>query len=203
LSLTMGPDGSPTFTFSNYYIGQDTLTETSKFMVPFAWSSAVDDKGIDRVHVSHFSPISTVSSANGKFVYEMDKGWGFAGRFIPNHYSVNWYYKDPFTNTTIKKIRLDGLTQGVSSCSVSMAKDYDTTFSSSSVDISLPINPLSSLSQDFIPASTIANVNERGRSITFKVSGTLSADLLIGNSIPPDIHQIVLPHFDAGGRIDA
>lgn len=197
LVMTMNPDGQPSFTFSTYYIGAGT---SGNFLVPFAWSSQVDDKGIDRVHVSHFSPLSTVSDANGLKVYEINRGWGFAGEPIPNYYTVNWYYKDPFTATTLKKIRLDGLTQGVSSCKVSLAKEYDTTFSTSSADINLRVGQIGGTevyTTDLVPASVMANVAERGRSITFKVEGTNTTP------IPPDIHQIILPHFDAGGKIDS
>lgn len=197
LVMTMNPDGNPSFTYSTYYIGSGT---SGNFLVPFAWSAQVDNRGVDRVHVSHFSPLSTVSDADGLKVYEINKGWGFAGEPIPEYYTVNWYYKDPFTFTTLKKIRLDGLTQGVSSCKVSLAKEYDTTFSTNSTDISLRVGQIGGTevyTTDLVPASVMANVTERGRSMTFKVEGTNTTP------IPPDIHQIVLPHFDPGGKIDS
>jgi hypothetical protein len=197
LVMTMNPDGNPSFTYSTYYIGEGT---SGNFLVPFAWSAQVDDQGIDRVHVSHFSTQSTVSDSDSLKVYEINRGWGFAGQPIPNHYTVNWYYKDPFTVTTLKKIRLDGLTQGISSCKVTLAKEYDTAFSTAFTDINLRVGQIGGTelySTDLVPASVMANVTERGRSITFKVEGTNTAP------IPPDIHQIILPHFDAGGKIDS
>jgi hypothetical protein len=201
LCMTMNPDG-PSFTYRNYYIGQSLLTDTTKFLVPFAWSSQVDEKGVDRVHVSHFSPLSAVTSANGKYVYEMDQGWGFGGNFIPAEYVINWFYQDPFTEVTLKKVRLDGLTQGVSSCSLFVGKDYDTTFSTNSSDISLPRNPLDSYSVEFVPATTMTNTNLRGRSMSLKVVDVIPSGDAITDPIPPDIHQAMMVQFDPGGKID-
>lgn len=201
LCMTMNPDG-PSFTYRNYYIGQSTLSDTTKFLVPFAWSSQVDEKGVDRVHVSHFSPLSAITTSNGKFVYEMDQGWGFAGNFIPAEYVINWFYQDPFTEVTLKKVRLDGLTQGVSSCSLFVGKDYDSTFSTNSSDISLPRNPLDSYSVEFVPATTMTNTNLRGRSMSLKVVDVIPSGDSITDPIPPDVHQAMMVQFDPGGKID-
>jgi hypothetical protein len=201
LCMTMNPDG-PSFTYRNYYIGQSALTETNKFLVPFAWSSQVSEKGVDRVHVSHFSPLSAVTTANGKFVYEMDQGWGFAGNFIPAEYVINWFYQDPFTEVTLKKVRLDGLTQGVSSCRLLVAKDYDATFSTASSDISLPRNPLDSYSVEFVPATTMTNTNLRGRSMSLKVEDVIPSGDAITDPIPPDVHQAMMIQLDPGGKVD-
>jgi hypothetical protein len=181
-------------------IGSVGGSDGTKFLVPIAWSSQVDDNGAERIHVTHYSTQSTVTSISGLYVYELDKGWGFAGNFIPASYTINWFYKDPFSFTTAKKIRLDGLTSGISSCSVTTSKDYSTEFSTNSVDISLPKNPLSSFYPIQTPSTNIANIQVNGRSLSFKVSDTLSGEI---GPLPPDTHQIMLVHFDTGGKLDA
>lgn len=203
LVMTMNPDGTPSFTKSNYYVDQDEFAETTFYVVPFAWSSQTDDKGRERIHFSHYSPKSGIGAQSGAFVYEMDVGWSFAGNFIPAFYTVNWFNRNPFLFSTIRNLRIDGLTKGYSSCKVYCAKDYDTTFSTNGVDISLPRSTASAYSLDFFPTSNMAHIAERGRSLSIKVVNEIPSGETITDPIPPDIHQIGLIQYGPGGKKDA
>ena len=191
LVMTINPDQPPSFTKSEYIIDN---VDQAKF-IPIAWSSEVDDTGVERLHFSHYS-----RNVSTPYVYEFDRGWGFAGNFIQANYITNWYYSDPFKSTTIKKLRMDGLTQGISSCNVLTAKDYLLDFGTNPVDISLPrASDTSSYTVDAQPQTNMANIAERGRAIAIKVQ---DVELEIGPT-PPDIHQIMLVQFDPGGKTDA
>ena len=193
LVMTVNPDQAPSFTFSEYYGFE---SNPDYYMVPFAWSSQVDDNGVERIHISHYAPKSSFDS---NLVYELDRGWGFAGEYIPANYVTNWFYKDPFNLVTAKKLRLDGLTNGLSQCNVTLAKEYESTFSTASVDISLDLEADSPYYPFFQPTTTMANIAVRGRSIAFKITDTES-DL---GPIPPDVHQTLLIQFDSGGKVDS
>lgn len=205
LVMTMNADGSPSFTYSKYYLGMTTTADTDRFLVPFAWSSQVDNNGIERIHVSHYSSNSNVASETTleNYVFELDKGWSFAGNYIPEFYTLNPVFRDPFTETNIRKIRLDGLTKGVGDNEVTTAKDYSRTFGSQATDISLtkigPSTASTTYSTDFYAATNMANVAERGRSISLKVTGSGS----ISAPVPSDIHQIMLVQYAAGGKRDS
>ena len=201
LVMTMNPNTGPSFTFSDYVIGNDP-TDTDAFLSPIAYSSQIDDKGEERIHFAHYSPKSTVIAPDTLRVYEMDKGWGFDGVYIPASYTINWYYRDPFSYQTIRKFRVDGLTNGISSCKIYCAKDYDTTYSTAGADISLPRTFSTQYQEEQIPASNIANIAESGRSISLKiVDEPYETDTEI--LLPPDIHQVGLVQFAPGGRQDA
>src|SRR5690606_22620935 len=99
-----GPEAQPNFTFQKYFMDQSTLGDDSKFIVPIAWSSQVDDKGRERIHVAHYSPLSALTS---NYVYELDKGWSFDGDYIPHRLETNWYFGQSagFEYIGINKVR--------------------------------------------------------------------------------------------------
>ena len=196
LNMTMNADQSPAFTFSKYYVDQDTVTDDSQFLVPIAWSSEIDNKGQERVHVSHYS---SLSAADTNYVYELEKGWGFAGKSIPEYYTVNWYYKDPFVYKNVRKMRIDGLTKGVGTFNINTSSDYSLNFNSTSVSISIPSTSFASLKEDFTPASSIKDIADRGRAISFKVEADRDDT---DSPTPPDIHQVLILQYPSGGKHD-
>ena len=200
LTMTMNVDGSVSFTFFNYYLNQTAVTDTQNFVVPFAWSSQVDDRGVERIHISHFSPFSAVAT---NYVYELEQGWSFAGKFIPAFYNVNWYYKDPFKTKTIRKVRIDGLSRGFGSGAMTVAKDYSETFRVSTTPASLPQRQYDGFTADYRPATCMINEAYQGRNLSFKVSDTFAAGDTINDPIPATIHQIMLLQYQAGGDEDS
>lgn len=192
LVMTFDQNQAPSFTMSEYFVNN---VESNK-VLPIAWSSQVDDTGVERIHFSNYS-----LDYSSPYVYELDRGWGFEGNPIPNNYVVNWIYNDPFSFYTVKKVRLDGLTKGLSSCNVSTASDYNLDFGTAVVDISIPRSSASNVyTKDFQPATNMSNIAKRGRNITLKVEYSPLDGV---GPTPPDIHQVMLLQYDPGGRSDA
>lgn len=211
LCTTLDPSGTALHTYRRYLLGHTGATADAlllapaqaKFVLPAAFSAQADEFGRQRVFISHYSTNSTVDSTYKDFVYELDKGWGFAGGYIPEYYTINWWHANPFANTILRKLRIDGLNYGVSSSQFVTSNDYGTVFSSSPVDISLD-NSSDALVQDYVPASKINSTAERGRSVAVKVSGKyLDGVTDVNSPVPSDIHQIMLLQFLKGGRPDA
>ena len=203
LCMSLNPDLSPEFTFSRYFIGQTAVSETNKYMVPLAWSSQVDNNGEERIHVSHYSTESEVSATDGQYVYELDDGWSFDGKFIPRWVVTNWHYQgSPFTHATVRKARLEGQTKGYANLVISTASDYEDVYSTQTVDISLSIDknrtPLSDFSSDFRSCTNIANLAETGRNISFKIENTIPTGDTISDPQPPYVLQALLIQFAPG-----
>lgn len=204
LVMTLNPDGTPAFTLSQYYIGASSETDTTKYMVPLASSSQADEDGKERIHVSHYSEQSDVTTANGKYVYELEKGWGFDGNFIPHFINSNWHFQaDPFSYNTLRKVRLEGASKGFSPLNIYTSSDYETTYSTTGVDISLPRSSSSTtITSDFKPATNIASVAERGRSVSIKIKGELYTGDDVNDCYPPHILQALLIQFTPIGAKD-
>ena len=210
LCMTINPGAPPAFTYLRYFLDQEgataddllDATQSQKFLVPIASSSEIDHYGQEKIHISHFSNLSTVSS---NFVYELNSGWGFAGKYIPEFYTVDFIYRDPFTNNNVKHVAIDGLTTGVGSSLINTAEDYQTDsngevlFNTTSVDISLPRVPFARLRQDPLPVSRNVAVAARGRAIAFKVKGAYLSGEGVDVPVPSDIHQVLLMQYPIGG----
>lgn len=200
LTMTMNVDGTVAFTFFNYYLNQTAFTNTNNFVVPFAWSSQVDDRGVERIHISHFSPFSAVES---NYVYELEQGWSFAGKFIPAYYDVNWYYKNPYAEKTIRKVRIDGLSRGFGSGEMTIAKDYSETYRKTTTPASLPQRQYAGLTPDYRPATCMVQEAYRGRNLSFRVADVVPNGDTIDDPIPSTIHQVMLLQYQVGGDEDS
>jgi hypothetical protein len=199
LVCTINPEGPPSFTFSTYYVGMESATETNKYLVPLAWSSQVDQRGVERIHVSHYSPTSEISDTDALFVYELEQGWGFGSRFIPAYFTTNWYAKDPFTEKTIKNLRMDGLTYGYGDSVVTLAKEYSEVYNTATEPVSLPASPSATLSVDLKPATHMAHIGRTGRNFSIKIE---EQDTEWAPS-PPVVYQIMLTQYAPQGKTDS
>lgn len=192
LTMTLaGSDMQPEFTFQRYFIGETgQVTDSTKYMVPIAWSSQVDHKGAERIHVSHYSTSSAVTEALGKYVYELDRGWSFDGNPIPAYFTLNWYYnKNPVGNTIIRKIISHGLSHGYSNAAVKIAVDLSDTYSTIAPNVSLPSSTASSFYTDFKSFETITSIEGRGRSFSLKFICTPE------DPEPSHIYQVLIVSF--------
>jgi hypothetical protein len=196
LTYTMMPDGSGAFTYGRYVLNE----ENDEFFVPICHSSQVDTDGVERIHMAHYSPRSEITSANSRYVYEFEKGFGFDGSWFDWYYTTAFAYKDPFRDSTIRKVNVDGLTKGASWATITVAKDYDEdSYSTTLVPLNLPRTPASVPSSDFKPASVMANVAKEGRSLSLKVQRSSETKTLV----PPIVHQVLLVQYQQGGRRDS
>lgn len=213
LSMTRRSDGSAGFTWSRILIGatgsdQDNLFEDSeynKYLVPVAVSSQIDDDGKERIHASHYSTKSLIDADDAKYVYEMEVGWGFAGNYIPWYYTLNWWSPNPFGDSVLRKVRLDGLTRGIGETKLSTAADYErdsTTagvrFTNTTQSLTMPLSAYPRIYPDYVPATRMASSAERGRLIAVKVSGEFNSGLTSGTPTPPELHQVLLLQHKEG-----
>ncbi len=188
----VGGEMQPQFTFRKYLVGSPSATDYTRFMVPFAWSAEADETGSDRIHVAHYSPLSDITDADSKFVYELNTGWGFAGLFIPADFTTSWIYSLPNANYNLKKVVIDGLSYGYSTIELTTARDLKDVFSTTRSIVSLPRTPESSLSADLVPYTTVASQAERGRAIALKFTNVGSQSDKINTPEPPHIIQVLL-----------
>jgi hypothetical protein len=203
LSYTLDPDMPPAPTFSTYYIGQTATSETDKYLVPLAWSSQMDQRGKERIHVSHYSATSDITAANSLYVYELERGWGFAGKFIPAHFATNWYHPDPWKAKQVMNVRMDGLSLGYGSSEISVAKDYEEVYNTVSEPISLPASPDDTISEDYKATTHMGHIARTGRSFSFKVEEVIPSGDTIDDPTPPCIYQLMLLQFASGGKTDS
>jgi hypothetical protein len=196
LILTMNGDGSLAFTYALYYLNEDK----DEFLVPIAHSSQVDGNGQERIHMAHYSPRSAISASDSRYVYEFEKGYGFDGDWFDAFFDTAFFYKDPFRDTTVRKVRADGLTKGYGPYTITVGADYDEdSYSATDVNISLPRNPAATVSDDLKPSTTMANVAKDGRCLSFRIKRDETKKTLV----PPTVYQVLLVQYQNGGKRDA
>ena len=112
-------------------------------------------------------------SGDGFHVYEIDKGWSFDGAYIPHFAELNWYFgEDPFTDKSIQKVRIHGLSKGRTFLSMAVAGmqvDYDRDFTEPQ-HIDLPLNA-AHISTEFIPTTNYVDSSNWGVSLQLRFEG--------------------------------
>ena len=114
---------------------------------------------------------------NTNYVYEMEKGWSFDGAYIPHFLELNWLFQeDPFTYTSVQKVRVHGLAKGKTQLNVSMAgmqpdpiADYKSDYSEPQW-LDLPYTPMH-VSSDFVPVTHYVDYSDRGLALQMKFEG--------------------------------
>lgn len=130
-------------------------------------------------------------------VYELDRGWGFDGRYIPHLLELNWYFaEDPFTYKSTQNIRIHGLTKGRASLNVAVAgmqTEYDSDYGKPQI-VDLPYHPAIT-SSEFVPATNYAESANRGISLQLKFEGRWpTTELGVVNIMqpePPHVLQVL------------
>jgi hypothetical protein len=124
------------------------------------------------------------------YVYELERGWGFDGYYIPHLLELNWYFgENPFTYETIQKIRVHGLTKGYVQLQVAVAgmqTEYDSDYTEPQF-LTLPLNPIMVV-EDFKPTTNYVDSSNRGLSIQLKFEGS-NTD--ITKPEPPHVLQVL------------
>lgn len=121
------------------------------------------------------------------FVYELEKGWSFDGKYIPHFMEINWYFgDDPVTYTTIQKVRVHGLTKGTVNLQVAangMQTSYLSDYTSEQyLDLRSPVEFVTA---DFQSTTETTDLENRGLAIQLKFSGR-NTDL----SLPEPSHVL-------------
>lgn len=207
LTMTMNsPDQAPAFTFQRYYLGQDgSANDDDKFLVPLAWSSQMDDTGRERIHISHYSPLSAADSA---YVYELNDGWSFDGKKIPLHFETNWFYGEtPSQYMNLRKLRAEGLSRNYATVNIfargiqpdnTNDLEYAEEFGDHYEIIDLPRDPGPTVPADFVPRSNLVNVDARGLAYRLRFEGSGDLD----SPQPPHVFQILIMQADPEGADD-
>lgn len=129
-----------------------------------------------KVEVFVEDPPEPPTPAPKNYVYEMEKGFSFDGKYIPHFVELNWFWGDnPVDFTGIQKIRIHGLTKGFVKLNVAVNgmetdnMDYQPYYSEPQ-RIDLPRNPYY-VSPDYVPVTSTTDTAGRGLSIQMKFEG--------------------------------
>lgn len=175
---------------------------TRPAMVPFAWTSEVDDGGREYIFTSHYNEDAMSTS---DYVYALECGDSFDGTYIPHHTTLNWYFADnPSQFQTLHSIRLHGLSLGVASINVQAAGAQNnlafgtTALSTTPTPINLPRNPTDIVSE-FQPVTNRTDIAARGLAIQLKFSGSNTNFDIIE---PSHVAQVLVTYSTPDGAFD-
>jgi len=171
LTMTLvGPEQQPMFT-----IQADSLYDEDGlflgYFTPRAETSFVDSVGKEHIYLSHYSESVPLDEY---YAYEMEKSWTYNGVGIPAYIISNEnFLGTPYNYDNPRKIRLHGLSLGYAPIKVRVDKDYNKnnllyTTDRESVPTSLPIEPAETLSYDYNPVTSMAQIAARGRSFSMR-----------------------------------
>lgn len=174
-----------------------------KYLIPAAISSQLDDTGEERIHMA---PIIDYPDTDEELlgvqafkVYELDKGWTFDGYYIPHFVVLNWYFgEDPFTDKTVQKVRVHGLTKGHANLKLSVSnlstnKDYEENYTEAQL-LPLP-RAAKMLSTEFIPVTNYVDTSNWGIALQMRFEGS-NTDL----TLPEPAHVLQVLAFQTSPR---
>lgn len=146
-------------------------------------------------------PSGTIQQSQPAMVYEFEKGWGFAGRYIPHYAEMNWWFGDsPVANTAVQKLRIHGLAKGQSLLTVAVSNmcepviSYDRDFTEPQW-VDLPREPVRP-TREFMPVTNYTDLASRGVSTQFRFEGR-NEDVYATE--PPHVIQVTVVQGTADG----
>lgn len=187
--LTLTSEG-PRLTRANYAM-------TGQVLVPYAWSSATDTNGQERIHVA-WTQLTRTSE-----VVEMEHGWGFNGQVFRHYFDTAHVFSNNGASfSKIEKVRLFGQGYGVATLGINSSgieEDFDQPYHTRSQDISIP-KFLESLQDTMRPVTSVANIANYGLGIKLRFEGTM----LEGSNLtePAHICQALVLHMKTEGARD-
>lgn len=156
----------------NYYVTSGTYPV---FVTAEDSDGMIVESSVRYISVKDYpvDPSSSDVYVEGFHVYELDRGWSFDGAYIPHYAELNWYFgEDPFTDKTIQKVRIHGLSKGRTFLSMAVAGmqvDYDRDFTEPQ-QIDLPLNA-AHISTEFIPTTNYVDSSNWGVSLQLRFEG--------------------------------
>lgn len=213
LSVTLaGSQKPPSFTLRRYAIkstSEDVYGESS-WLVPIANTTENDSLGRERVFISHYgiSNPSGNTNDNLKYVFEVDKGWSFAGQGFEWFFSTNFDFakeakKTPADEATSRALKLYGMSYGYSQVGARLGNAYRE-IGPAKYDVSIPPpykqgERVINLQYDLYPYySNIQHTAMEGELFTMIVSNDSPKMGSPFDILPPSIFQVVLKEFDSG-----
>lgn len=190
----------------------DPNNASPSIRVPMAWSSEVDNKGVEYIHVAWDLAASQAGNGQGivgalpdpKITYRLDYGWGYDGVCFDSYFDVaSLFLGAGYQNCTIEKVRLHGLGYGLATLDVKSSgieANYDQAYHTSVQDISMPLNvrlPYTELS----PVTSIVDQANWGLGIKLRINNTNGA----GSTLiePPHVCQALQLQVFSEGAIDS
>jgi hypothetical protein len=203
VTVTMkGSKNAPGFTFQKYFLDATSTEDFTSTIVPIAWTSEVDDGGVERMFVSHYNE-DAVNTSN--YVYALDAGDSFDGNYIPHYFTTNWYHtENPAQFQTLQAVRLHGLSKGKAGLKVQAAGAQNdmvfngTALSTTTTPINLPRTP-ANLVSEYQPVTNRADIAARGLAVQLKFSGS-NTDLAVIE--PSHVAQVLITYSTPDGAFD-
>lgn len=199
VTMTMTQEGPPAFTTQVYNWYDDV--DASYSVKPLAVSSEIDDLGRERIHFSTWD----ADDGAGEYVYELDSGWGFDGKYIPHNFTINWYYGETITQfQTLAGVRIYGQSHGYTNMQVQASGIQNdmyfggTAFSTTTTPLNLPraFTQYTAEPQDTTNRTDLA---ARGLAIQLKFSGS-NTDLTAIE--PSHVAQVLITYSTPDGAFD-
>ena len=135
-------------------------------------------------------------------VYEVDKGWGFDGMYIPHMAELNWSFADnPFDNRQVQKVRIHGLSKGLAKLQVSAntlesdSMDFEPYYTEPQI-VDLPQNP-TLIKEDLYPTTNYVDSANRGVGLQLKFEGR-NEDTSLPE--PPHVLQVLMIQSTTSGH---
>lgn len=165
--------------------------------IPYCWSSAVTDEGVERVHCRwDNTELSTRA-------IELETGWGFDGRMF-NHYFETAHVFAPNAQYSIgvEKVRMFGQGHGLATLDLKAAgveDDFNQKYHYTVQDISMPINP-DILYDRMQPVTSIVDSSNNGLGIKLRIEGSVPENSTLTE--PAHICQVLVLHVRSQGALD-
>lgn len=203
MSFTEGSDSKSAFTLQKYHTSWTSELVSTTELIPFAWTSEVDQGGTERIYMAHYNESSTFTSAQ---VYALDCGNSFDGTYIFHFFEMNWYFGEaPIFYRGLQKIRMHGLSKGYTKMVVQAAGiDTDYGFGQGALQtttepLNLPRTP-GNIYNELLPVTNIANLANRGLGVQLKFKGSNTDST---KPEPGHICQVLVVYSREGGAPDA
>lgn len=197
LVLASGDIVVVTITTDGPKISKINLGLTGEVNIPYAWSSEIDQRGKERVHVTWNTRPRSAQ------VIELESGWGFNGRTFRHFFDMaHWFNKNGATYGGIERVRLHGQGYGASTLDVKTSgieEDYKQDYHTTIQDISMPRN-LETLYDALFPVTSIVDQASWGLGIKMRIGGTTSENTTLTE--PPHICQAAVLHVRTDGALD-
>lgn len=200
LTMTLNDPQVGEFTFQKYtvrFITPEGVQGTGPF-VPLAVCSVIDNYGEEHLLASS---LDTRIPAYSTYVFELDKGWGFAGQPVPHFFETNWLFTDQNKYFTVQKVRMYGLTHGVASLKIQASGIQDNLkaeYHDTVEDISLPESMERYSVQMYDANSSMADLANRGLGVQLKISNTNNDTME-----PAHVCQVLMLGINPQGATDA
>lgn len=189
VTATITADGWK-LTFMNHGLGDNVR-------IPYAWSSAIDATGQERLHVRWDI------QGYEDLAYELDKGWGFDGSYFNHHFDLaHTFNKHGSQFMGVEKVRMYGQGYGVATLNVKSSgieENFDQEYHNAVQDISMPPKPYTFYDR-MRPVTSIIDQANWGIGIKLRIGNTTAEGS--PSTEPSHMCQVLVLHLRTEGAGD-